>query len=154
MLPLHRRTYEWKGDHVLRCRHWDKVAIRWHISSCDESGRNCTGGSNVDYADRPQNSTEVPAWKNAFTYFQLPGAENGDILNLQIGGYDRRKIRTISIAPLKIDVDWRWQVDKRGCNNFVVRMSAMSIIDKRNSKNLRKFCKMFDKDQFVDCNNL
>lgn len=66
------RTYSWKGNEVLRCKHWDKVAIRWHLSTCTEHGV-CDGGTNVDYATRAQNWTEMPVWRNAFTYVQIPG---------------------------------------------------------------------------------
>uniref|UniRef100_A0A8R1E2F5 Uncharacterized protein n=1 Tax=Caenorhabditis japonica TaxID=281687 RepID=A0A8R1E2F5_CAEJA len=73
------RTYSWKGNEVLRCKHWDKVAIRWHLSTCDEAGK-CEGGTNVDYATKAQNWTEMPVWRNAFTFVQVPGQPNVSIM--------------------------------------------------------------------------
>ncbi|KIH63014.1 hypothetical protein ANCDUO_06692 [Ancylostoma duodenale] len=58
------------------------------------------------------------------------------------------------IAPLKIDVDWKWTIGEDGCNNFSVRMSAMSTIDDHRLADLTEFCRSFDTDGFVSCNNL
>ncbi|CAI5451101.1 unnamed protein product [Caenorhabditis angaria] len=150
------RTYEWKGNDVLRCKHWDKVAIRWHVSSCSAETGECKGGTNVDYARTSQNSTEMPIWRNAFSYVQLPNMENGEkkYLKLGLSGYDKRKTVVESISPLKIDVDWKWQLDKHGCNHFTVRMSAMSMINPDLRRKLESFCHHFDLDHFVDCKNL
>ncbi|CCD66963.1 Conserved secreted protein [Caenorhabditis elegans] len=148
------RTYSWKGNEVLRCKHWDKVAIRWHLSTCTEHGV-CDGGTNVDYATRAQNWTEMPVWRNAFTYVQIPGQlQKTKFLRLGLTGYDSRKTQLEAFSPLKIDVDWRWQVTRDGCNNFVVRMSAMSMINEKMRPKLERFCRLFDKDHFVDCTNL
>lgn len=148
------RTYSWKGSEVLRCKHWDKVAIRWHLSTCSASG-DCSGGTNVDYATKAQNWTEMPVWRNAFTYVQVPGQMNKTHqLRLGLTGYDSRKTQVEAFAPLKVDVDWRWQITRDGCNNFVVRMSAMSMINEKMRPKLERFCRLFDKDHFVDCTNL
>ncbi|UMM32374.1 hypothetical protein L5515_006193 [Caenorhabditis briggsae] len=113
------------------------------------------GGTNVDYATNAQNWTELPVWRNAFTYVQIPGAlRKTDFLRLGLTGYDTRKTVLESFAPLKIDVDWRWQITRDGCNNFVVRMSAMSMINEKMRPKLERFCRHFDKDHFVNCHNL
>ncbi|CAD6188092.1 unnamed protein product [Caenorhabditis auriculariae] len=146
------RTYSWKGSQVLRCKRWDKVAVRWHLSTCT-TDRECSGGSNVDLAETPQKFSELPVWRNAFTYAQLP-TEKESFLRLGLNGYDRRKVFVKAFSPLKIDVDWQWIVGRDGCNNFTVRMSAMSTINEKSRAKLGEFCRLFDMDGFVDCDNL
>ncbi|PAV76285.1 hypothetical protein WR25_16947 isoform A [Diploscapter pachys] len=157
------RTYKWEGSEFLRCKHWDKVAVRWHLSMCGSHAdspfglakRGCKGGTNADYATNPQNHMEIPRWRNAFTYVQLPGQEKEhEHLRLGVEGLDSRIVRVKTISPLKIDVDWKWQIDEKGCNLFYVRMSAMSTIEKHRLGELENFCKSFDLDKFVDCSNL
>ncbi|VDP41562.1 unnamed protein product [Heligmosomoides polygyrus] len=72
------RTYKWHGPEALRCKHWDKVAVRWHLSTCGwhHGRRSCNGGTNADLAQDPQTHLELPRWRNAFTYAQLPGTDH------------------------------------------------------------------------------
>ncbi|CAJ0597485.1 unnamed protein product [Cylicocyclus nassatus] len=151
------RTYKWHGPEALRCKHWDKVAVRWHLSTCGlrHGRRHCNGGTNAELAQDPQSYKELPRWRNAFTYAQLPDSEHKDEhLRLALDGYDKKLLDVKLIAPLKIDVDWKWTIGEDGCNNFSVRMSAMSTIDDHRLADLSQFCLTFDSDGFVSCNNL
>ncbi|ETN79979.1 hypothetical protein NECAME_02456 [Necator americanus] len=151
------RTYRWNGPEALRCKHWDKVAVRWHLSTCGNrhGRRHCNGGTNADLARDPQTYRELPRWRNAFTYAQLPSSGHKDEhLRLALDGYDKKMLNVKLIAPLKIDVDWKWTIGEDGCNNFSVRMSAMSTIDNHRLADLSEFCRAFDTDGFVTCNNL
>ncbi|VDL69127.1 unnamed protein product [Nippostrongylus brasiliensis] len=40
---------------------------------------------------------------------------------LALEGYDTEMLDVKLIAPLKIDVDWKWTLDEKGCNDFSVR---------------------------------
>ncbi|CAI4227479.1 unnamed protein product [Auanema sp. JU1783] len=153
------RTYNWEGSSVLRCRHWDEVAVRWHLSTCGSrhAKRHCEGGTNAHLATHAQEYHELPRWENAFTYVQLPTDiehDHNQILHLGMDGYDNHVMNLTSITPLKIDVDWKWTKDKNDCNHFTVRMSAMSTIEKHRLGELEQFCRAFDKDGFVICDNL
>ncbi|PIO75168.1 hypothetical protein TELCIR_02809 [Teladorsagia circumcincta] len=151
------RTYKWHGPEALRCKHWDKVAVRWHLSTCGwrHGRRSCNGGTNADLARDPQKYDELPRWRNAFTYAQLPNTDHKDQhLRLALEGYDKKMLEVKLIAPLKIDVDWKWTIGEDGCNNFSVRMSAMSTIEDHKLQDLAAFCRSFDTDGFVFCDNL
>uniref|UniRef100_A0A1I7X721 DUF3291 domain-containing protein n=1 Tax=Heterorhabditis bacteriophora TaxID=37862 RepID=A0A1I7X721_HETBA len=132
--------------------------FRWHLSSCGSrlGRRVCHGGTNADIARKVQNYTELPRWRNAFTFIQLPNdhQHKDQHLKLAMDGYDKKLLKLKSISPLKIDVDWKWTLGKDGCNNFSVRMSAMSTIEKHRLGELDEFCRAFDRDGFVACNNL
>ncbi|VDM75632.1 unnamed protein product [Strongylus vulgaris] len=145
------RTYKWHGPEALRCKHWDKVAVRWHLSTCGfrHGRRHCNGGTNAELAQDPQQFQELPRWRNAFTYAQLPNPTHKDEhLRLALDGYDKKLLDVKLIAPLKIDVDWKWTIGEDGCNNFSVRMSAMSTIDDHRLGDLTEFCRSFDSDGF------
>uniref|UniRef100_A0A0K0DAP9 C-type lectin domain-containing protein n=1 Tax=Angiostrongylus cantonensis TaxID=6313 RepID=A0A0K0DAP9_ANGCA len=168
------RTYKWNGSEALRCKHWDKVAVRWHLSTCEwrNGRRSCNGGTNADLARDPQTHSEFPRWRNAFTYAQLPNSNHAitiffnslelchcsskkhQHLRLGLEGYDKKMFEVKLVTPLKIDVDWKWTIGVDGCNNFSVRMSAMSTIDERRLTELTEFCRSFDTDGFVSCINL
>uniref|UniRef100_A0A183F6X7 COMM domain-containing protein n=1 Tax=Heligmosomoides polygyrus TaxID=6339 RepID=A0A183F6X7_HELPZ len=75
-------------------------------------------------------------------------------LRLALEGYDKEMLNVKLIAPLKIDVDWKWTIGEDGCNDFSVRMSAMSTIEDHRLQDLAEFCRSFDTDGFVSCNNL
>ncbi|VDM54362.1 unnamed protein product [Angiostrongylus costaricensis] len=126
------RTYKWNGSEALRCKHWDKVAVRWHLSTCEWRGgrRSCNGGTNADLARDPQTHSELPRWRNAFTYAQLPNSNHAievqkfqkrQHLRLGLEGYDKKMLEVKLVTPLKIDVDWKWTIGEDGCNNFSVR---------------------------------
>ncbi|CAJ0942431.1 unnamed protein product, partial [Mesorhabditis belari] len=148
------RTYDWSGDEVLRCRHWDKVAIRWHFCTTGSlTGKErCETG--IDWAGPQEEPSRFPSWHNAFTYVHLPNKTESKYVRLSLPGMGRAPVKVEAITPLRIDLDWRWTSDEKSCNNFTVRMSAMSTIEKHRLGELERFCRRFDLDHFIDCHNL
>ncbi|CAJ0580591.1 unnamed protein product, partial [Mesorhabditis spiculigera] len=146
------KTYQWTGDELLRCRHWDKVAIRWHFCGKGKRSRDCEAG--IDWAGPIEDPSRLPAWHSAFTYVNLPNKTDTQFLSLSVPGMESKPVTVPAITPLRIDIDWRWTSDEKGCNRFTVRMSAMSTIEKGRLGELEKFCRIFDTDHFVDCHNL
>ena len=79
---------------------------------------------------------------------------HGQYLKMAMEGYDKKLLKLKTISPLKIDVDWRWTTDRSGCNHFTVRMSALSTLEATRMSQLEQFCRTFDVDGFVRCDNL
>ncbi|KAF8357309.1 hypothetical protein PRIPAC_92304, partial [Pristionchus pacificus] len=147
------RTYEYNTHPVLQCRHWDKVALRWHLYTCERhNASQCNGGSNVDYAMPPENM-KGGEWHNAFTYVQFDTKDTEKDLRLALSSIEDG-INVPSIVPLKIDVDWKWTLDEGDCNHFSIRMSAMSSLEHIQKEEVASFCRQFDKDHFVSCDHL
>ncbi|KJH45870.1 hypothetical protein DICVIV_08064 [Dictyocaulus viviparus] len=152
------RTYKWNGSEALRCKHWDKVAVRWHLSTCEwrDGHRSCNGGTNADLARDPQIHTEIPRWRNAFTYAQLPNLHNKhQHLRLALDGYDKKMLEVKLISPLKSTSIGNGQLVKTDAIISVFgEMSAMSTIENHRLADLAEFCRSFDIDGFVSCINL